>query len=238
MKRIGIRSMVVYTAITNEREQLRDDQQPAGGRFLAFVDQPWGSPVWEERPAQSQFFSPRRNARFHKILAHHCIDAAYSLWIDGNVGLRVPIERLVDEWLQDCDLATFRHRTRDCTYQEGAACIAKGLDEPSVIEAQMGRYRRGGLPAGAGLPETSMVLRRHNRAVESFNNCWWSELCGHSVRDQLAFMYAVRQTSLRVKFITPTKFEHPYFDIQPRPAGVERPPQSAAVDFAEAVSGR
>jgi hypothetical protein len=216
--------IVVYTAITGGRDRLRDDQETGGSEFRAYVDRRSGSAVWRELPAYDRFLSPRRNARIHKILAHQFVDAGYSLWMDGNVALRVPPMRLVEAWLGDCDIATFRHRTRGCTYEEAAACREKGLDDPAVIEDQMGAYRASGLEPGAGLPETSVILRRHSRRVELFNNCWWSELCRHSVRDQLGFMHAARRSGVSVRFVTPTKFDHPWFDVIARPAGVEGGP--------------
>ena len=128
---------------------------------------------------------------------------------------------LVDEYLGDADLAVFRHRLRNCTYDEAVRCRELGLDSVSVIDTQMQRYREVGLPEAYGLPETSVVIRRHSERVQRFNDAWWSELCRHSVRDQLAFMFAVRHVGLSVKFILPTKFDHPYFSVTARPAGVE-----------------
>ncbi len=220
--------IAVVTGITSARETIRDDQNGAGAQFVAFVDRPCHSRVWREETACRHFSSARRNARMHKILVHQFVPAEYSVWLDGNVALRVPAPELVADWLQDCDLATFAHRTRRCTYEEAAACLAQRLDSPELITAQMENYRRHGLEPGAGLPETTVVVRRHTAAVCRFNNHWWSELCRYSLRDQLSFVFAARQTGLRVRLVTPTKFDHPYFHIRPRPAGAEPLPGAPA----------
>ncbi len=214
--------ITVYTCSTNHRDALREDQCADGAQFRAFVDLPLkeGS-IWTRADAACLFQSPRRNARMHKILSHQFVDSRYSVWLDANIALNVPAARLVDEYLEDADIAVFRHRLRNCTYAEAARCRELGLDSPDVIDAQMRRYREAGLPEAWGLPETSVVIRRHSERIQRFNDAWWSELCRHSVRDQLAFMFAARAVGLRIKFILPTKFNHPFFSVTARPAGVE-----------------
>lgn len=215
--------ITVFTCCTGRRDTLRGDQNTEGAHFRAYVDaQTKQDSCWSHMPASTLFSSARRNARMHKILSHQFTDTDYSIWVDANVALRVPARRLVDEYLGDADLAVFRHRTRACTYDEAARCRELALDDTDVIDAQVRRYRAEGLPAGLGLPETSVVIRRHSNAVRRFNDAWWSELCRHSVRDQIGFMYAARDTGLAINLFTPTKFEHPYFSMTVRPAGAER----------------
>jgi len=214
-------AITVYTAVVGSRDSLREDQNTQGARFSAFVSRKSGSKVWRECDACDTFRSARRNSRIHKILSHQYVQSRYSLWMDANVSLRVPAWQLVEEYLGDCDLATFQHRTRGCTYDEAGVCIAMNLDDPATIRRQIRKYKAAGLEAGLGLPENTVILRRHTEAVESFNNAWWSELSCHSVRDQLSFVYAASATGLRVRLITPTKYENPRFDIIPRDAGAE-----------------
>ncbi len=215
-------SVIVYTCVTNGRDGLREDQCVEGAQFHAFGDEAGAEgSVWIARPASGIFASPRRNARMHKILSHQFIDSQYSIWMDANVALRVPAARLIDEYLKDTDMAVFRHRTRACTYEEAARCRELGLDAPDVIDRQMDTYRRAGFSAQAGLPETTVLIRRHGPAVQRFNEAWWSELCRHSVRDQLSFMYAAARSGVDFRFITPTKFDHPYFSMTVRPPGIE-----------------
>lgn len=215
-------AIVVYTCHTNGRDALRADQCVEAARFEAFVDDPAEADgVWTQRRAATACDSPRRNARMHKILAHRFVDAPYSVWMDANVALKVPAWRLVDEYLRDADLAVFQHRTRSCTYDEAARCRELGLDAPDIIDAQVRRYRAEGFPSGLGLPETSVLVRRHTPRVREFNELWWRELRRHSVRDQISFMVAATRAGLSVHFITPTKFDHPYFSMTVRPAGIE-----------------
>lgn len=141
--------------------------------------------------------------------------------MDANVSLRVPARHLVDEYLQTTDLAIFLHSTRACTYEEAERCIELGLDSRAIIESQMKRYRDSGFPSQLGLGEATVVIRRHTKRIRDFNNAWWSELCRHSVRDQLSFMHAAWETGTEINFIRPTKYLNPYFQITNRPAGSE-----------------
>jgi len=179
------------------------------------------SEVWTLRAACNNFSSHRRNSRIHKILIHQYVDADYSLWMDANVSLRAPVAQLIDEWLKDHDIAMFKHRKRDCVYDEADICAELRLDSPELIYEQKQAYRTRRYPDHNGLGEASVILRRHTSKIREFNNAWWSEYCRFSVRDQIGGMVAAHETSTAINLITPTKFHHPYFQISPRPPGVE-----------------
>jgi hypothetical protein len=150
-------------------------------------------------PAYDRFKSPRRNARCHKILTHQFVDCDYSIWIDGCYRLLVPPEEMVERFLMDHDIAAFKHPHRDCAYDEARDCTEQKLDNPDVIKAQVEAYRLQGFPENFGMVETMVLLRRHSARVETFNNIWWSELCRHSVRDQISFSIAARRAGVRIK---------------------------------------
>lgn len=220
---LGSLSLItVYTCCTNGRDVLRTDQCTDSAVFVAYVDHAVPSNgIWQYRPASKQSESPRRNARRHKILSHHFTESSYSIWMDANVSLRVPARKLINEYLKSADLAVFRHRARICTYDEARRCLELRVDSPELISEQMRKYRADGLPANYGLAETSVVIRRHSDAVREFNMKWWAEVCQHSVRDQLSFMQVARSTNIAVQYITPTKYDNPFFSIFNRPAGKE-----------------
>lgn len=215
--------ITVYTCATNRRDSLREDQCTDGANFVAYVDQVEGnSNVWKHVSVLDLFRSPRRNARMHKVLSHQFISTEYSIWMDANVALKVPAQQLIDDYLADADIAVFKHRTRGCTYDEAERCRLLGADSVEIIDEQVAYYKRCGLPSGLGLAETSVVIRRNSEQIRRFNNAWWGEICRYSVRDQISFMFAAQETELKVNFIRPTKYIHPYFDITNRPTGAER----------------
>lgn len=222
--KLTTQSIGVITAITNDRDNLRDDQVISPDvRFIAYVDRKWGSKTWEERVACAHSKSARRNARIQKILVHHFVDCAYSIWVDGSVALRRPAKEIVEIWLQDADVATFRHRTRVSTYSEAEVCLERGLDASELISAQMARYRSQNFRDDQTLAETCVVIRKHNKRTELFNAIWWSEISAYSVRDQLSFSYAAWAADAKVNYITPPRFENSCFDDRPHPSAAEAP---------------
>ena len=81
--------ITVLTSITAGKDQLRDDQCTTGAKFTAYVSEEHCSKLWEQRPAYDRFRSARRNSRAPKILSHQFCDTEYSIWLDGNLALRI-----------------------------------------------------------------------------------------------------------------------------------------------------
>jgi hypothetical protein len=198
--------ITVLTSITAGKDHLRDDQCTAGAIFLAYVSEEHQSELWQQRPAFDRFRSARRNSRAPKILSHQFCDTEYSIWLDGNIALRIDPCLLVQKWLRDYNFAVFKHPERDCIYEEALNCITYGADDPALIKRQVRKYAKEGYPNNFGLAEANVIVRRHSTEVIEFNNTWWSEYCTHCVRDQLSFMYAVKKTGLRINWITPSVF--------------------------------
>lgn len=194
--------IAVYTSITAKRDVLKEPKHSVGADFILFSDRPWTSPTWTVREACGLFTDPRRNARAPKLLAHQYLPGyEYSVWIDGSMRLLVPARELVEKYLGHHDIALFPHPWRDCVYDEADACIQHGLDDPAVITAQMEKYKRDNYPVHNGLHATGVILRRHNKRIETFNDAWWAELRQHSRRDQLGINYTFKKCG-----ITPAVF--------------------------------
>lgn len=158
--------IVVYSAITGDVDRPRTDD------VLCFRD-------------YDRFRDQRLNARIYKILSHQFVTADVSIWIDGNITLLVSPEELVS--LMPGDTCAFHHWERDCVYEEARVCIRSRLDKATTIRRQMETYRNAGFPEHAGLAATGVLIRRHTPDVCRMNERWWTEICTHSVRDQLSF---------------------------------------------------
>jgi hypothetical protein len=134
-----------------------------------------------------------RLARRFKILPQEYLPHSDCwIWVDANLKLRTDPARLA-EFLGAHDLSTFRYPStwgpRDCLYQEAEACILRQKDFPTVIRAQIARYRSMGYPENIGLVETSILVRRNTSRCRRFNELWWKELSEGSRRDQISFPY-------------------------------------------------
>jgi len=188
----------IYTAITGNKEFPREDITVYG--------------------EYSEFVRPVMNAKIYKILSHQFIDDDVSIWIDGNIELLISPEQLVEEFLGDADIAVFKHFERDCVYDEAEA--AKGLDRSNIppIEAHAKFLRKKNYPKHNGLYECGIIIRRHSKKIEDFNNAWWSEICRHSSRDQLSFPYTLKKfPDLKINSIVGNPRDHKYFKFTPHP---------------------
>jgi len=202
---------VVYTAIANDYDKLkaRNDSRREAVGYVAFTDTTDYSNGWQTRGIHTQFADPCRNAKIHKILPHiYFPEAEYSLWIDGSIQLRpdFSLDRMIELFLKEYDLAVFRHPARRCIYKEAEKCIELKKDNLEVIRKQIQRYRYECYPKDAGLAECSIILRRHSEKTKIFNEVWWDEIVKHSRRDQLSFNYVCWK--LRMRYCTMPGYTH------------------------------
>lgn len=200
---------VVYTAITGGRDPLEDPLfVPPGWRFVCFTDSPdVRSRIWEVRPLAwaSPDGDPRRTARWHKVNAHKLFpEDPVSIWADASV-------RVTGDWrhllwyLGSFGLASYRHYSRDCLYDEARECIRLGLDDPARILGQVTRYQAEGYPEHNGLLETTILVRRHlEPGMMGFAELWWGEISRGSKRDQISVNYVAWRLSLRFGVVRDT----------------------------------
>jgi len=186
--------IVVVTAITGEKDMLREDFCFDGADFYAYVDNTY-SLNWDTKEPYKKFLDPVRNAKIHKVLIHRFIptDTDVSIWIDGNIKFNVPAERLVKDLLGDGDMWCMTHFISKDVYQEGVFCHTLDND-PNAIFLQLARYRSEGYPEFDGMYECNVIIRRNNERMRSFNEKWWAEICTGGRRDQVAFPYALHES--------------------------------------------
>lgn len=173
----------VYSAIVGETDKRQDDIQC----FEKF----------------NKFKLDVYNAKIYKILPHLWIDADISIWIDGNIGLNATPEEIVDEMLGDADMGVFKHFARNCIYKEVPEAQGRYRGEQQdikdAIHAHADHYMKAGYPRDNGLYECNVLVRRHNKKMEAFNNAWWAEICRHSNRDQISFPYVLDKHDINIK---------------------------------------
>lgn len=186
----------VLTSIIGGKDYLQEEQPK--GSYLGYVDRMQHSDTWQLRRAPDVFDDNRRNSRLPKLLSHLYCDTEYSLWIDGNMSLTKSPEELIKRYLQNHDIALFKHPKRDCLYDEAIRCATGKLDDPETIIEQVSRYEKAGYAKHKGLWECGFILRRNSPKVTKFNNHWFSEYCRGSVRDQISFAYAADKVGIRI----------------------------------------
>ena len=230
--------IVVYTAIFGQIDKLWSVRPVARGKatYICFSDVPrkemgfWDgrhflgksspkSPTWKVHQVKQQD-NPRRTARHYKCLPHRYLpDADVWIWMDGNVRLTIPPEKAIHQWLHS-DLATFKHPDRNCLYIEAAFCAKHGKDTANILQAQVARYRKAGMPARWGLAETKIMIRRNTPAIHEFNEAWWREIEVGSQRDQVSFPFVCWKKGIRWTTIPGTcgmtKCREPFYFVRHR----------------------
>jgi len=205
--------IVVYTAVTADRDKLRDPANPLPGvDYVCFSDAPIESSVWRVvRIATGEH--PRLTAQRYRALSHVYLGAyRYAIWHDASMVATDRVRGAIDA-LGDADIAACRHRWRNCLYEEGPACVEAKRERADVVAAQLGRYRRLGFPPGLGLFELGLLVRRHGPAVEVFNSLWWSEMSSQSARAQLSFTYVAWRTGTTVRPLPGTVDRNDFVDF-------------------------
>ena len=209
--------IVVYTAFAKGRGNL--SPVPAvwrnKARFVAFLEQPRSVPGWEIRSMNKRFSEPTRNEKIHKALSHiYFPEAEYSLWIDGSVTIKseIPVDRWIAEHLRQGDIAAFKHRLRNCLYDEGFISLELGCDSDALIKRQMQRYSDEGYPQNIGLIESMVLLRRHTPKVKCLNEAWYKEIKHGSHLDQLSLNYITHKLDVKVCHLPGTISSNPHFE--------------------------
>jgi hypothetical protein len=139
-------------------------------------------------------------------------EAEYTLYLDANIIIKVPLKRLVSEWLTDTDIALFGHSTRNCLFDEANECLRLELDNDVVIKKQIERYL--GFKKNAGLYQGGVILRRHTNKIKQLNEMWWAEYCTGSKRDQISLPYCIEKLGITINAIKSHAYIHPYFEME------------------------
>lgn len=184
IEEVKARKPVIYTAINGNYEKDRND-------IVVFRDR-----------ISDKFKQPVMNAKVYKVLSHKFVDSEIIVWIDGNV---YPLENSesISKLLEDNDIALFKHPHRNCIYQESYPAKQRVSEEyKELIDEQMKTYENEGMPAGFGLWECGVLIRRNNEVTQELNERWWAEICRYSQRDQLSFPYVVWKMGKRLKLKT------------------------------------
>jgi hypothetical protein len=200
--------IITYTAIIGSYDYLKD--QPHG-KYVAYLNPCFKNPKWETRQARLLFDSPTRNARMYKILSHQFIDSEWSLWVDGSITLLAPPEALLDKYGHN-DITMFDSRDYHTIKQEADRIVTIGKDKAETVFPQYERYLKSGY-VDDRLSTTGAILRHHTKQTEEFNNCWWSELCAHSHRDQLSVDYAAWKTGVEIAYFEGNVYHSPEFSL-------------------------
>lgn len=183
-------TLAVYTANIGGKDPLREPLVVSGAAdYIYFTDQDFRSTVWDIRPIKSTG-DPTLQSRWY--FDQSCMvlsEYEYTVMHGANSQLSVDPWELV-AYLDDADMAAYRHPHRDCVYKEAEACKAFGKGNPERIDEQMAFYAGEGYPRGNGLSACILLARRRTPALAAFEALWYTQVVRYSRRDQLSFDFA------------------------------------------------
>lgn len=193
--------LLVYTAIFGGRDVVKVPKQEGFDFRYVTEDETYVDDTAAIITSPPIANDPRRSARFFKTMPQVFFpDYKRWIWIDGNILLKDGITRKDLEDIRG-PLSTFRHRDRNCAYEEAEICSHFNLDAEAVIRPQVQGYQAQGFPRNWGLGETMVIVRDNTPEVRAFNRAWWSEVSTKSVRDQISFNYVAWKRKLCVHYI-------------------------------------
>jgi hypothetical protein len=105
-----------------------------------------------------------------------------------------------------------KHGERDCVYQEYRACRESQRDDLTVMQKQIERYQREGMPPDLGLIVGSFIYRRHHDpAVIRVMNRWWTNSPTTASATSSALPTAAGKSVSTTTCTTPTIWSNDYF---------------------------
>lgn len=163
--------------------------------------------VWEIRELEFEAESPQLVSRYAKMHPHLLLpEYEASVWIDGNI-------EILDGSLYEAarlKLASGEtycgvpHPSRDCVYAEAKKCRdMRYISYPRLLVIWATLFLHG-VPRHAGMMENNLIFRRHlDPVIVRFDELWWERVMHFCRRDQLSFLWTVRECGVKVGFLLP-----------------------------------
>lgn len=187
------KKIVVYTAIMGDYDDLRDPLfYNENVTYICFTNnKAITSNKWNIHYVKDDTLTNVIFARKLKILPHHYFkEFDVSIWIDGKLQIQDDLIKFLDKYCQKSPLLCFPHFSRECVYEEAAACIFSHKGKKEDIIRQIVNYYQQGFAFNSGLYETGVLIREHNNPIiaKAMEN-WWGEIMKFSARDQISFPF-------------------------------------------------
>ena len=201
------KQFAIYTACIGAYDNICQPKY-IDGRFdyILFTDEPKEKHigVWEVRKVDYSNSDKTRIARYVKTHPHTLLPQyEATVWLDANLEITSPFiyERSIELCESKTQLASIKHPTRDCIYDE--AYWVYGLDSEIKIFEWCHFLRNIGYPRHNGLYETNVLFRINDENVADLNEQWWKAILEHSRRDQLSLNYLLWNSAIPHDYILP-----------------------------------
>ena len=195
--------MIVVTACfsRNPAQPYDSPKRPPDGvdEAVCFTDDPaWFDAGWQPPPHDRNclIVHPRFRGKAPKAAPHLFFGDQDVLWIDSSMRWTGKSLSSLFDCVHPGGVGCFKHRFRDCVYEEAEASLAPGFHrytrEP--IREQVAHYRTRGHPERFGLWELGTIVWRGAQRI--IGERWLSEMLAWTSQDQLSFPIACRAHGL------------------------------------------
>jgi len=190
---------VVTSSIGTNR--LLDPIPFEGVDYHAFVDDNAANNKWITHPiiefSNDPTYTNRRNAKVYKILPFAFLpNYDYFFWVDSTHLLETNPNEVINKYLNDTDVAVFKHPERDCIYPEGKIVMDINFDHLNLVEDQLAFYKDLCYPENNGLYELPVRVQRNTALTQRMGWMWWEQICMFSSRDQISFPFVCHQLGI------------------------------------------
>ena len=191
---------VVTSSIGTNR--LLDPIPFEGVDYHAFVDDNATNNKWITHPiiefSNDPTYTNRRNAKVYKILPFAFLpNYDYLFWVDSTHRLETNPYEVIDKYLNDTDVAVFKHSSQKCLYHEGNAVRKLKYDHSNLVEDQLAFYQDMCYPENNGLYELPVRVQRNTKLTQRMGWMWWEQICMFSSRDQISFPFVCNQLGIK-----------------------------------------
>lgn len=212
-----MKKFAVYTCITGDYDEVKELAfQESGVDYYLFTNNKnIISSSWKVIYIENEGLDNIRLARKIKVLGHPILEQYdITVWLDGASYIKKSIKEFIANYcdLDQYCLVGFKHRERDCIYEEALECVKVRKEKKEVIQRQIKKYKQEGYPEHNGLIESTILIRKHlDRKLRQTMMDWFSEISDFSYRDQLSFNYVVSRSKLNYDLLDMNVFDNEYF---------------------------
>jgi len=143
-------------------------------------------------------YKNRRNAKVYKVLPFAFLpDYDYYFWVDSTHTLSANPVEVIEKYLNESDIAVFKHPERNCVYVEGNFVKQIKFDYPNLLEDQLDFYKDMCYPENNGLYELPVRVQKNTSLTQKMGWMWWEQICMFSSRDQISFPFVCHQLGIK-----------------------------------------
>lgn len=169
--------------------------------YHAFVDNITDNSIWTQHKnldfTIDNKYKGRRNAKIYKILPNLFLpEYDYYFWADSTHEVILDPYHVVNNIINNSDIALFKHTHRDCVYDEADELISLNYDHIHLIQEQKKYYESNNYPKNNGLYELPCSIRKNTEIINTMNLMWWEIICRYSSRDQISLPYVLHKLNI------------------------------------------